>query len=202
MLIQTLTNSLLQIILFSLPPFVWWLAFGRREQRFPEWLGFKKIGHARENRTLAWMLGSSLAFLLVSVFMLFSLKDVEMATSQFSGLGPGALPAILIYAVLNTALPEEILFRGFLLKRLSARLGFAAGNLIQSLLFGLMHGVLFFSAAGTVKALLIIIFTGGIGWCLGFVNEKKAEGSILPSWGIHAAANLFSGLCSALSLLP
>ena len=35
---------------------------------------------------------------------------------------------------------------------------------------------------------------------MGFVNEKKAGGSILPSWCIHAVANLFSGICSAFML--
>ena len=29
------------------------------------------------------------------------------------------------------------------------------------------------------------------------VNEKKAEGSLIPGWCIHAAANIFSGLCAA-----
>jgi hypothetical protein len=32
---------------------------------------------------------------------------------------------------------------------------------------------------------------------MGYVNEKKAGGSILPGWGIHAVANIFSGICSA-----
>lgn len=53
-----------------------------------------------------------------------------------------ALQAILVYAVLNTALPEEILFRGFLLKRISAKFGKNVGNFIQSLLFGIIHGVM------------------------------------------------------------
>ena len=141
-----------------------------------------------------------MAFIALAVFMLYSMKGVEMATSEFAGLGIGALPAILVYAILNTALSEEILFRGFLLKRISNRFGFVAGNLIQGAMFGLLHGVMFFSSVGAVKAVVIIAFTGIIGMFMGYVNEKKAGGSIIPSWCIHALANIFSGACAAFSL--
>ena len=108
-----------------------------------------------------------------------------------------AIPAILVYAILNTSLPEEIVFRGFLLKRIGNKFGFHAGNLIQAVVFGLMHGVMFFSYTGIVKAIVITAFTGAIGWLMGYVNEKKAEGSIIPGWCIHAMANIFSGICAA-----
>ena len=42
-----------------------------------------------------------------------------------------------------------------------------------------------------------LLFTGFIGWLMGFVNEKKAEGSLIPGWCIHAVANIFSGICAA-----
>jgi len=57
-------------------------------------------------------------FLIISVFILYSLKNVNVASSEFTGLGIKSLPSILIYAIFNTSLPEEILFRGFLLKRI------------------------------------------------------------------------------------
>ncbi|WP_267247218.1 hypothetical protein [Streptococcus sp. Marseille-Q5986] len=47
----------------------------------------------------------------------------------------------------------------------------------------------------------IVFFTGAIVAYLGFVNEKKAGGSIIPSWLMHATANILSGLVSAFSLL-
>ena len=74
--------------------------------------------------------------------MVFSWFDSsKTATADFSGKGIGALPAILAYAILGTALPEEIFFRGFLLKRLQGKLGFLGANLVQSLLFGLIHAL-------------------------------------------------------------
>ena len=200
LLVQTLINSFIQIILFSLIPFVWWLITARKKMDFFKWIGLKKISGSKENKTWLWTAGAIVAFLVLSVFMLMSVKGMETATSDFAGLKLAAVPAVLIYAILKTALPEEIVFRGFLLKRISNKFGFAAGNLIQSILFGLMHGVFFFSAAGIVKAVLITLFTGSIGWLMGYINEKKADGSIVPGWIIHAAANIFSGLCSAFLL--
>ena len=49
-------------------------------------------------------------------------------------------------------------------------------------------------------AFMITMFTGLIGLAMGYVNERKAGGSILPSWCIHASANISSGLFSAFML--
>lgn len=198
--VQRIISSIAQIILFSLIPFIWWCITARKKIGFFQWLGLKGISSPKENKTALWIVGITVAFLAVSVFMLYTLKDIETAASEFSGLGMKALPAVLVYAVLNTSLPEEMLFRGFLLKRLSGKFGFSAGNAVQSLLFGAMHGVMFFTLTGILKAILITLFTGGIAWFMGYVNEKKAEGSILPSWCIHAVSNIFSGVCSAFLL--
>lgn len=200
LLIQIILNSIIQILLFTLIPFIWWCITARKNKNFFQWIGLKRIYSPKENKTVLWIVGTSVIFLAVSVFILYTMKNIETATSKFSGLGIKALPAILVYAVLNTSLPEEILLRGFLLKRLSDKFGFPAGNTVQSILFGLMHGVMFFAFTDVIKAILIIVFTGGIAYCIGYVNEKKSEGSILPGWCIHAIANIFSGICSAFLL--
>ena len=49
LLIQTLINSIIQIALFSLIPFIWWLITARKKMNFFEWIGLKKIRDAREN---------------------------------------------------------------------------------------------------------------------------------------------------------
>ncbi len=198
--IQTFINSIVEILLFSLIPLIWWLITARKETGFFKWIGLKRPKDTKENKTFIWILAIIICFCVLSAFMLILVKGTQTATSQFEGLRFSALPAILVYAILNTALPEEILFRGFLLKRFSSKFGFTAGNIIQSMLFGLMHGIMFFSVSGMIKAILIILFTGSIGWFMGFVNEKKADGSIIPSWMIHSAANIFSAICSAFLL--
>ncbi|MCR4946449.1 MAG: CPBP family intramembrane metalloprotease [Lachnospiraceae bacterium] len=198
--ISKLISSTIQIILFSLIPFIWWLVKARKKENFFHWIGLKGIEDLKKNKTYLWIAGIAAAFVGLAVFMLYSLKGVETATSDFAGLGAAALPAIFVYAVFNTALSEEILFRGFLLKRISNKFGLTAGNIIQGVLFGLLHGVMFFSTVGAVKAVIIICFTGVIGISMGYVNEKKAGGSIIPGWCIHAIANIFSGACAAFSL--
>ncbi|MDD6070901.1 MAG: CPBP family intramembrane metalloprotease [Clostridiales bacterium] len=193
-------NSIMQIILFSLIPFIWWLITARKDISFLQWIGLKPVSDGKKSKIAIWTIGISAAFILVSVVMLYLIRNVETATSVFRGVGMKAIPAIIVYAVFNTSLPEEILFRGFLLKRFSNWFGFVMGNVIQSILFGLLHGVMFFSLVGTVQTILIILFTGGIAWCMGVINEKKANGSIIPSWCIHAISNVFSGIFSAFML--
>ena len=79
---------------------------------------------------------------------------------------------------LYTSLPEEIFFRGFLLKRLSNKFGFKIANVIQSIIFGLLHGIMFFSLVGIVKATIIILLTVIVAYAMGYINEKKANGSM------------------------
>lgn len=198
--LEKIINSIIQIILFSLIPLIWWLITARKDITFSQWVGLKPVSDGKKSKLAIWTIGISVAFVLISVIILYLIRNVETATSVFWGLGIKAVPAIIVYAVFNTSLPEEILFRGFLLKRLADRFGFAMGNVIQSILFGLLHGVMFFSLVGTVQTILIILFTGGIAWCMGVINEKKANGSIIPSWCIHAISNVFSGICSAFML--
>ena len=143
----------------------------------------------------------SATYLFVGAITLYALRNTETATSAFTGLGINAIPAIVIYASFNTAFPEELLFRGFLLKRMANKFGFNIANLTQALLFGLLHGVLFFSLIGVIKAILIILFTGAIGWFMGYINEKSSNGSIIPSWIIHTISNIFSGICAAFSII-
>ena len=49
--------------------------------------------------------------------------------------------------------------------------------------------------------ILIITFTGVIGWFMGYINEKKSSGSMLPGWMIHTVSNLFSGIIAAFSII-
>ncbi|MBE6753730.1 MAG: CPBP family intramembrane metalloprotease [Ruminococcaceae bacterium] len=197
--LSKIASSILQIILFATVPFIWWLATARKKQTFAEWIGLKRITGGR--KTLTAIIIAIIAFLLSGAFTLYAIKDIETAASEFTGLGAAAIPAIVIYAALNTAFPEELLFRGFILKRLANKFGFVTANIIQALLFGLLHGVLFFSLAGTLKKVLIILFTGVIAWFMGYINEKCSNGSIIPSWIIHTVSNLFSGICAAFLII-
>ena len=195
--IQKIISSIVQIIIFTVIPLIWWFVTARKEQNFLQWIGFRRIEKENRKQTAVWTAAVTGAFFLVGFLTLLFLRGTETAASDFAGMGLSALPAILVYAVIQTALSEEIVFRGFLLKRIAKKFGDNAGITIQAVLFGLMHGIMFFSSVGAAKALLITALTGGIGWFMGYINEKKANGSIIPGWCIHACANIFSGLLSA-----
>ncbi len=197
MLLNKIISSLIQIILFALIPFVWWFITSRKQVQFLSWIGLKRVENQNKLSFRLWIMGASLGFILLGAFLLYSLQGIETATSEFSGLGMVVIPTIFVYAVFNTALPEEVLFRGFLLKRLQNIFGFHIANLIQAILFGLLHGAMFLSLVSIIKVGFITLFTGIIAWAMGYINEKQANGSIIPSWIIHSISNLFAGLCSA-----
>ncbi len=201
-LIQQMTNALIQIVLFMLLPFIWWFVTARRKSSFLDWIGFKPLKDTGNHKMWLWIFLGLLSFTIFSYLVLYTIvKDLKTATSSFSGLGFQALPAVLIYSLFQTSLPEELLFRGFLLKRFSVRLSFGVANTIQTALFGLLHGLMFITEVSWLQTLLIILCTGVIAAYLGFVNEKKSGGSILASWIMHALANVVTGMLSAFLLI-
>lgn len=87
------------------------------------------------------------------------------------------------------------------MKRLQGKLGFLGANLVQSLVFGLIHALMFIQITGYLRAMAIMAFITLIAYIFGAINEKKASGSILPSVFIHALANTVVGLLFAFSFI-
>lgn len=199
--ISKLMNGIMELLIVSVIPFITWLIWSRKKVGFFDWIGLKKVESQKKRHLLLTILGISLLFLLFSIVVFSWFDSSQTATAAFSGKGMGALPAILAYAILGTALPEEIFFRGFLLKRLQGKLGFLGANLVQSLVFGLIHALMFIQITGYLRAMAIMAFITLIAYIFGAINEKKAGGSILPSVFIHALANTIVGLLFAFSLI-
>lgn len=199
--ISKVISSFLEIVLSAIIPFIYWLAIDRKHATFLDWLGLRKVRKHDLKQVFVPLLVMTVLFLLISLFILFRLKGVSTATTVFRGGGFKVLPAILIYGLFNTALPEELFFRGFLLKRLMQKLTFPLANTIQSLFFALIHGFMFLKVLDIGSTMMVTVFTFAIAYGMGYINENKAQGSIIPSWIIHAAANIFSGLCAAFMLI-
>lgn len=201
MITDELQRALSQIIIFSILPLVWWsiwwLTTAKTKMSFFRWIGLKKPVISKIKRFVVFTcLALAVAVLMSIVVNPILPSDVQLANAQFAGQGVKALVPAVIFALFGTALPEEILFRGFLGKRLSGKLGFVIGNTIQAILFGLLHGVMLFPTLGWAIPCVVIAFTGTLGWLMGYVNEQ-ADGSILPSWCIHGVANV----CAALLIM-
>ena len=196
-----LMSGILELLIVSFIPFITWLIWSRKKTGFFDWIGLKQVQTQQKGRLVQTIFGFTLLFTLFSIVVFSWFDSSKTATADFSGKGIGALPAILAYAFLGTALPEEIFFRGFLLKRLQGKLGFLGANLVQSLLFGLIHALMFIQQTDVLKAMVIFAYTSLIAFLLGAINEKKANGSILPSFLIHTLVNTTTGLLFAFSLI-
>ena len=191
--VHTLVSGLVQFALAVLIAFVWWWFSARHQRRFTQWIGLTKIKGGTK----------TFSFMLLTLLILFGCGWLVIqvipstytytASTQFGGLGWAALPSVLVHALLNTSGWEEIFFRGLLLKRLMGKCGLLVANTLQAVLFGLMHGV--------VQAAVITLFTGLAGWCMGYMNEKHAQGSIFPSWTVHMLSNVASGTLSAFNMI-
>ncbi len=197
LLFSELVGAMMQLMMFAMIPFVWWLVTARKKAGFFSWIGLKKIRHEGKWMTTGLIMIAAIAGytgltgLIVSRYS----EGITMAGSGFAGKGAVAIPAILAYGYIRTGLAEELLFRGFLEKRISSKFGFAVGNAIQALLFGAIHGVPFGMATGSVfVTILMTILPGMFGWFQGWLNEKRCGGSILPSWLLHGTMNTIVAL--------
>ena len=196
-----LMSGILELLIVSFIPFITWFIWSRKKTGLFDWIGLKPIQSQQKGRLVLIIFGFTLLSYLLSFVLFRWFYSIKTGFADFSGKGIGALPTILAIAILGTALPEEIFFRGFLLKRLQGKLGFLGANLVQSLLFGLIHALMFIQLIGYLKAMAIFAFISLIAFVLGAINEKKANGSILPSVFIHALANTTVGLLFAFSLI-
>lgn len=200
--INALLSALIQLIVFSVIPLIWWFISGRKDESFFSWIGLKKVT-IEDYRTYTIGIIVMLMLSLVSVFVVFPaiVHVSDNATSQFAGKGMSVIIPVLIFAIIKTGLSEEIFFRGFLGKRLISKFGFKLGNLIQALIFGLLHGVLFFWITGVFGALVIIILTSISGWASGWINEKQSGGSIVSSWMLHGLGNLIASFAAMFNFI-
>ena len=152
-LLSMLSEVIFQVIIFSLLPFLWWFFTARRKESFFSWIGLKAVKGSWPK-----VIGGILFFfLLCLVSQLWWIPHLLPAgatvQSSYAGMGWSAFPS----------------------KRLISRFGFATGNLLQGLVFGILHGAMFFLVTTPLKALIITLITGFSGWLLGWMAEKAAE---------------------------
>ncbi len=193
-----LVGSIVQILLFALVPLIVWFLTARKTESFFSWIGLKKP-ICKDVRKIALVTAAvTIAYIGTTILSIRILPEgVTTAGSQFAGQDAAGLAAVFFQSFLRTALSEELLFRGFLLKRLQNRFGFTAGNTIQALLFGLLHGIPFSIITNSIPALILLTLLPGLmGWYLGWLSEKQCGGSIVPGWMLHGCINFLTGVLS------
>ncbi len=210
MLLEAIKDILMHLLLWSIIPFLWWL-IKYRQVNILSWIGLHKV-QGKTGNILIWGAIFFALTVISQVFITPKLLPPGITVAEtYQGLGTAALIPALAFG-LYTGLGEEIFWRGFLGKRLMARLGFWGGNIIHALIFGLLHGVGFSLAiiqapveVQLLKILAVGLFattlTGFSGGMLGYVTEKKAGGSIIPAILIHALGNTLLSLAQAFNIL-
>ncbi len=197
-MINLFVSSLIQVALFTLIPFLVFVVKRKTVTGFMDYIGLKKA-------TKKGIIYGILLSLLVAVpFLLYGLfneafykilTDTKSVTGKIRTIESDALAmgTILVTALVKTSLSEEILFRGFLAKRLIAVTGFQMGNILQSLIFGIIHTLLFLQITEDIMFLLLIfLFPAIAAYCKAYINEKLSNGSIIPSWITHGTGNLIA----------
>jgi uncharacterized protein len=196
-MLQEALNATLQVGVVLIIALVLWAIFARKTESFPRFAGLI----APTTKAMLWTLGVAAILVPASlaIFMLPALRDMaaggNTVAGQLSAQGFSAdvVGQILIVALIKTALAEEILFRGLIAKRLIRWLGFGAGNTLHAALFGAVHLLIFIVPNGPkfdpVLALAIAGLPAVGGWIMAWLNERVGNGSIAPSWFLHALTN-------------
>ena len=150
LVVSSITTAIVNLIVFSLIPFVWWLIRHRKETGFFQWLGFY-----RPRLKSKWWVLVIFAVLYYFFYNFDFTQLIDPATLEyvensdavsanaFAGIGAAATLPALIENFIANGVAEEILYRGFLCKRLCGKLGTVAGIVLQAVLFGLMHNILY-----------------------------------------------------------
>lgn len=198
-LLNQIFSSVAQVLVAVLVPFIFYVFRKDRSRGFAHYIGMTPPGWK------AMGLGAAVSLLFVAGGIAMALwneevrrmlMDPQTVTGHLraTGLNEHSILVLLLIAWVKTSLSEEIFFRGFLGKRLVKKLGFRTGNILQALIFGAVHLLLFalLLKAGAGACLFIFALSTLAGWVVGYIKEKYARGSIVPGWLAHGLGNSIS----------
>jgi len=191
LLANAAVSALVNLLVFAGLPFFAYFVYQkwRHKRAFGEIL--RRAGlQLRAGRYLAYSAAFACAGVAILVLWPPPLDPLVRKGSPqrpFVGLGLGG-PAVLmalLYGVVQTGFPEELLFRGLIAGSLSRRLPLLWANLGQALIFFIPH-LLVLTVMPEMWGILPIIFAVAL-FC-GWVRIKS--GSIFGSWLLHASGNV------------
>jgi membrane protease YdiL (CAAX protease family) len=196
-------SALVNLLVLAGLPFLLYFAYQkwRYKRRFGEVArrAGLRLGEAR-------YVGYSLAFALAGVAILviwppplepFLRPGSPQQSFQGLGLAGAALPMALLYGVVKTGFPEELLFRGLIAGSLSRRFSLLWANVVQALIFLIPH-LLVLRIMPEMLGILPVIFASAL--FVGWVRIKS--GSIIGGWVIHASSNIAICLSVAIRTAP
>ena len=207
-MVNTFISAFGQVIVFSLIPFIVYLISKKKAKGFFSYIGLKRSNAKAYGLALLLMIAIATPILLIASADP-DFRSALLAPSSVSGriramgFGLESSIALLLIAVIKTGLSEEIFFRGFVAKRLIAVTSFRTGNMIQAIIFGAIHTLLFLNLTDNLLFLVSSFVMPAIGaYIKVYLNEKMAGGSIVPGWIAHASSNLVAYSIIAFVLRP
>ncbi len=195
-------SAALQVLIFAAVPFLVYVVRRQTAKGFFAYVGL--IKPERRGLRPALMAAAAVVPLLVVMEHLPGLREAAAGPGtvagnlRAAGPTPTAIYALLVGAWVQTSLSEELLFRGFIGRRLIGWWGFSSGNALQALLFGAVHVGLLSRARGAagsgagfspVVYALAFAIPAAYGWVLGWLKEQAGNGSVLPCWWVHGLGN-------------
>lgn len=190
-------SIILQVTVFCFIPFVYWLLHAKKQSSFSKYVGIYAPQKNVSVKKITIFAGFYFVIYWIVHFTAIS-EITQPSAGNFKGLGwVAVIPAFLV-SFIQQAMAEEILFRGFIMKRLISRVGLTVGNIIQAAIFGSIHVLFSISDSKQLLAYVIIfISTAAGGWLLGYLSEKLFNGSIIPGILVHGTGNFIMVLSVA-----
>lgn len=183
-------NVLINIALFSIIPFLWYVLSKKGARGFFRYLGI----YIPHNLDVVGSIKIILPIYLITLTM--NILVIATGNSQRSTGGVEQnvwwffLIGLFLYG-LKTGIAEEIFFRGFIAKRSYPQFGFFKGNLVQASIFALPH-VVIHGPASPLDIAVRIVNAFMLGYAFGYIVEKKSSGSILPVMTAHTIINILN----------
>ena len=204
LILSSISTIIGNMILFLTFPFLWWLIRNRKKVSFFKWIGLIKPKLNAKLWTIVIFIIAYCFFYLFDITLLINKEDLEILQSSnsvsaniYTGLGFVAIIPSLLTTFIANGFCEEILFRGFISKRLCNKFGKINGLIIQGIIFGLLHNIIYLIGGIDISFqfhIILFIFTGMGGLLLGILDEKIYNGSIIPSILLHGLGNFLSNL--------
>lgn len=189
MLIIEFISMIINILLFAVIPFFWYLVKRKRVRGFLKYLGVYRPGQINL---------FEITTIIVPVYLIVLTANLLVIALGYSGRSFNTdnytvltLFLSLLFYGMKTGIAEEIFFRGFIAKKVIDKLGYSKGNLIQAVIFGMLHFVIQGSAS-RIDIIVRIIGASLLGYTFGYVMDKKSNGSIIPVMVAHILINMLS----------
>lgn len=189
-LVNEFINLILNLIIFSFIPFIWYIVKERTLKRFINSLGIYKTPQKNYAEIFFPILIIYIAILVVNIIVYL------LGFSGRSSLGIQNVTGITLFLYLllfglKTGLAEEIFFRGFIAKKLINKIGFLKGNVIQAAVFALPHFVMK-GTSSQIDIVFRILNSFLLGYTFGYIMHKRSGGSIIPIILAHIIINMAS----------